>query len=333
MSLLFDPMSDAASSSSDVDVSILIVSYNTRAMTLRCLETLYESLERDDALTAEVLVADNGSSDGSLEAIEEQFPQARIVSRDDNLGFAKANNVLAREARGEWILLLNPDTEVLGTAVQTIVAFGESKRADGQSFVVGGRTLFADGSLNRNSCHGRPTPWSLFCQGTGLSSMFRTSALFNPEGLGSWKRDSVREVDAITGCLLLIERRLWEKLGGFDERFVMYGEDTDLCLRASSAGVPSIVCPDSEIIHHGGASEAVRSDKMIRLFRAKAQLIKKHWSPASAFFGTRALIAWAMTRMVAHAVLVPIRKASAPAYATWREIVVRRAEFQLKTRQ
>ena len=310
-----------------MDLSVLIISYNTRELTLRCLDTLYPAIKGMDA---EVLVADNDSTDGSLEAIERRHPWVKVLSRGENLGFAKANNRLARHARGDYVLLLNPDTEVHKASIRHLVSFLKHREARVGTAIVGGRTYFADGTLNRNSCHGRPTPWSLLCQGTGLSSLRRRSALFNPEGLGDWERDTVRQVDAITGCLLLLRRDAWEQLGGFDERFVMYGEDTDLCLRAmSELGVPSVVCPAATIVHHGGASEAVRADKMVRLFKAKAQLIAKHWPERTAGIGTRLLGAWAFTRMAAHGALRPLRPSSRPAFESWREIWRRRAQYAL----
>src|SRR5690606_14326374 len=111
-----------------------------------------------------------------------------------------------------------------------------------------------------NSCHGRPTLWSLICLGTGLASLFRRSRCLNPESLGSWKRDSVREVDAVTGCFLLIGRELWNELGGFDESFFMYGEDTDLCLRSWAKGRPCLICPEAKLIHYGAQADRVRPD-------------------------------------------------------------------------
>src|SRR5690606_2943956 len=118
------------------------------------------------------------------------------------------------------------------------------------------------GSLNPTSCWGRSTPWSEFCHAVGLSAAFRGSRLLNPEGLGSWRRDSVREVDIVTGCFLLLPRALWERLGGFHPDFFMYGEEADLCLRARRLGVRPIITPEATIVHYGGRSENKRIQKM-----------------------------------------------------------------------
>jgi GT2 family glycosyltransferase len=272
----------------------------------------------------EAIVIDNASADGSADAIAEAFPQARLIRCDQNLGFAAANNLAARGATGEFILLLNSDTEVLDGAIQRVVAFA---RRHTEAGIVGGRTFFADGQLNRNSCHGRPTPWSMLCLGTGLASLFRHSALLNPEGLGPWRRDTVREVDAITGCFLLIRSELWRALRGFDESFFMYGEDTDLCLRARRANSRCVVCPEARVIHHGGASDRVRPDKIVRLFRAKAQLVRKHWQPSTVWLGLGMLRLWPLSRAAALGLLRLARPRLREAHAAWREVWQRRAEF------
>ena len=304
-----------------MDVSILIISYNTRDLTLACLASVYA---QTDCVTFEVIVVDNASTDGSAEAIAEKYPQVRLIRRTDNLGFAGGNNLAAREARGEFLLLLNPDTVVLERAIEKVVAFARGRRDAG---IVGGRTFFPDGSLNYTSCHGRPTPWSLLCMGTGISTILRGSRLFDPESLGGWERDSVREVDAVTGCFLLIRRPLWQELGGFDEQFFMYGEETDLCLRAWKAGHRSLICPDATLIHYGGKSERTRADKMIKLFRAKSQLFDKHWRPGMRWFGGAMLRLWAFSRVAATGVLCRVRPSQAATHDVWREIWRRRAEW------
>lgn len=304
------------------DVSIVIISYNTRQMTLDCLRSVY--VQTKD-MAFEVIVLDNASTDGSAEVIAREFPQARLIASKENLGFAKGNNVAAREAIGEFLLLLNPDTLILEDAVGKALAFAGARP---EAAIVGGRTYFGDGSLNYSSCHGAPTPWSLTCLGTGLTSVFRRSPVFASEFYGGWNRDSVREVDAITGCFLLIRRTLWDLLGGFDESFFMYGEETDLCMRARKVGHKSFICPDAKLIHYGGASEKVRSDMMLRLFRAKHQLFRKHWHPWLVRYGVAMLDLWAWSRMLACGILRRVRPQYQAGYAAWREIWRRREEYR-----
>lgn len=305
-----------------VDVSILVVSYNTKEETLDCLRSVYDQTHQ---VSFELIVVDNASSDGSAEAIAEQFPQTVLIDSKDNLGFAGANNLAAKQATGKYILLLNPDTVILENAIDRVVQFADSRP---QSEIYGGRTLFGDKTLNENSCHGAPTPWSLLCMGVGLSSVFRRSELFNPEGLGSWQRDTVREVDCITGCFLLIERTVWEELDGFDLDYFMYGEDTDLCIRAGKLGVKSVICPEAILIHYGGRSERIRGDKMVRLFRAKSQLFHKHWRPGMVSFGTSMLVAWAFSRYCVLRTLGIASSSHRQRAAEWYSVYSRREQFR-----
>jgi GT2 family glycosyltransferase len=304
-----------------MDVSILIVSYNTRQLTLDCLRSVFAETKE---VAFEVIVVDNQSNDGSAEAIHSQFPQARLIESESNLGFAGANNRAAGEATGDWLLLLNPDTVILDGAIQKAFEFAQTR---GRPVVVGGRTFFGDMRLNANSCHGAPTAWSVTCKGLGLSSLFRRSRVFNPEGLGRWQRDTSRKVDCVTGCFLLIPRPLWVELGGFDLDFFMYGEDTDLCIRAAKKGARSWICPEARLIHYGGQSEAVRADKMVKLFRAKRQLFEKHWSPRLVNYGTAMLKLWSGSRVLALTLLVWVGKADPKSRDTWREIWRRRDEY------
>jgi N-acetylglucosaminyl-diphospho-decaprenol L-rhamnosyltransferase len=262
-----------------IDVSALIVTYHCREAARACLESLYEHAG-DVAL--EVIVIDNASGDGTVEMVREEFPQARLLALAENVGFARAVNVAAEEARGEHLLLLNPDTEVHEGMLAAFLAFdaGLSEPA-----ICGGRTLRPDGSLDPGSCWGAPTLWSLFCFATALSSAFKGTRIFDPESLGGWKRDSVRDVDIVTGCLLFVPKELWRDLGGFDPRFFVYGEDADLALRAAAAGVRRMITPDAVVTHEVGVSSATRPDKLVLLFRGKVTLLRKHWGPVKSRLG------------------------------------------------
>jgi GT2 family glycosyltransferase len=126
----------------------------------------------------------------------------------------------------------------------------------------------------------------------------------------------------------LIHRTFWDRLGGFDPAFFMYGEDADLCARAWADGGRCVICPDATLIHHGGASEPVRADKLVRLFSAKAMLFRKHWTPAKAVVGTMALDAWAATRTVACAAFGTVRPASRRSMKVWASVFARRGEWR-----
>ncbi|HVL20321.1 MAG TPA: glycosyltransferase, partial [Amaricoccus sp.] len=164
-------------------VSILVISYNTRDMTLDCLR----SVVAETTVPHELVVLDNASPDGSAAAIAMAFPADtpgfRLIASPENLGFARGNNVAAREAKGDYILLLNPDTLVLDQAIDRIVAFAERTPRAG---IWGGRTLNGDRTLNPGSVFGRVTLWSLFCRSSGLALIFRRSAFFNREEMGTW---------------------------------------------------------------------------------------------------------------------------------------------------
>lgn len=318
MSSLLNPESTA---SRVPQVSIIVISYNTREMTLKCLETVYAETRETPF---EVIVIDNNSADGSAEALQREYgDRATVHCLKENLGFAAANNVAAQEARGEYLLLLNPDTEVLDGAIDKLMDFA---RAYPDAGIWGGRTLFGDMTLNPTSCWARMSLWSLTSQALGLSSIFRKSSLFNPEAMGSWNREGIRQVDVVTGCFFLIRRDFWNQLGGFDKAFFMYAEEADLCARAAKAGAQPMVTSAATIIHHGGASETVQSDKLVRLIKAKMTLIYKHFPASTRGIAMWLMTLWPLSRYLAHSVLAAIgRTASKESVAVWKSVWDRRA--------
>jgi GT2 family glycosyltransferase len=300
-------------------LSILVISYNTRAMTLDCLR----SVVAETRTPYELIVLDNASGDGSAEAVAAEFPQVRLIASPENLGFAEGNNVAARVARGEYLLLLNPDTLVLRGALDKLLAFA---RETPQAGIWGGRTLFPDGSLNPASCWRRLDLWALLMRATGLVSLFRESPLFNAEAYGGWRRDSPREVDIVTGCLFLIRRVTWDRLGGFDPTYVMYGDEADLCRRAQAIGVKPMITPEAEIVHYTGASETVRADKLVRLYCALMTLIRRHFPPWQRPLARGLLLSTPLTRaLVLKALPKGVGRAGRP---VWREVWDRRAEWR-----
>jgi N-acetylglucosaminyl-diphospho-decaprenol L-rhamnosyltransferase len=275
-------------------VSIVVVSYRTKDLTLTALRTVFEQTEPG---TFELLVVDNASDDGSADAIEEEFGERlTLICSEENLGFARANNLAAELARGEYLLLLNPDTEVLDRAIDRLLEFARTRPRAG---IWGGRTLFADRTLNPASCWQRITPWSTVCMATGLRAVFKGSELFNPEGIGAWPRDSVREVDIVVGCFLLTRLETWRELGGFDLRYWMYGEEADLCLRARALGCRPVITPEATIVHLVGASSPDDTRKEALITKARVTLVRTHWPAWQVPFGLSMFWTWALLKGVA----------------------------------
>lgn len=275
------------------DVTVIIVSFNTRELTLAAVRTL---LDNSQDVAMRVVVFDNASGDGSAAAVKAAFPQVEVIANPDNIGFAAANNRVAESADTPFICLLNPDTETHPGAIRALLDFAEAQPCAG---IVGGRTVFPDGSLNPASCWRKMTPWSLFTSTFGLARMFPASDLFNHEAIGGWKRDTARAVDIVVGCLMLVRTDLWRQLGGFDERFFMYGEDADLCLRARAIGYRPMITPDATIMHLVGASTKRHADKVCAVMQAKSTLIRRHWPAWQVPLGLAQLWLWGLVRGIA----------------------------------
>jgi GT2 family glycosyltransferase len=268
---------------------VIVVSFNTRDETLACLESALS----DAPSGTEVIVVDNGSDDGSAAAIRRRFPGVLVDEAGENLGFARGVNRGVAQSRGEYVLLLNPDTFVHEGALRALLDFAVSHPDYG---VYGGRTVHRDGTVDPRSCWGAMTPWSLLCFASGLSTALHGTLLFDPESLGSWKRDSVRVVDIVTGCFLLTSRASWDALGGMDEAYFLYGEDADFSIRAARSGYRPVIVPDAVIVHDAGGSTPNGGNKMCMVMAGKATLLRRSWSPFRARIGIGLLLAGSLLR-------------------------------------
>jgi N-acetylglucosaminyl-diphospho-decaprenol L-rhamnosyltransferase len=283
-----------ADPSSELDLTIIVVSYNTRVMTIDCIRSV---VNQTSTARYEIIVLDNASTDGSVEAIRTNFPNINLIISTENLGFARANNVAATHARGRRILLLNPDTVILDHAIDRLLEFAV---ANPGCRIWGGRTVFADGNLNPGSCWGHATLWSIFCYAMGLTRLFKNSEFFNPEGYGAWKRDTVRAVAIVTGCFLLIDHELWERLDGFDPEFFMYGEEADLCQRSRKLGARPTITPTATIIHHGRASEPNQAEQRIKVFAGRITLMRRHHTALTVTTGRAFYLMLPLLRLVVY---------------------------------
>lgn len=302
------------------DVAIVIVTYNSEAQIRECLDSVFRQRKQ---VSQQVIVVDNQSSDGSAEVIRNEFPEVQLILPGENLGFAKGVNLGASHADADFVLLLNPDTVILDHAVDVIVDFARSRPAHG---LYGGRTLKPDGSLEPSSCWGIPTLWSMAMFAFGITTLASKNPWLDPESLGAWQRDSVREVGVITGCFLLAPTTVWRELGGLDERYFMYGEDVDLAMRARAAGYRPVICPDARLVHEVGMSSSTPVHKTLLLYRGKASLVRSHWKGVSRWTGLFLLAAGTALRAMAAKALMLVRK-SAGDEARWRILWQKRDEW------
>jgi N-acetylglucosaminyl-diphospho-decaprenol L-rhamnosyltransferase len=262
----------------DPELSIILVTFNSAGWISRCLDSLSAAL---DGIEAEVITVDNASCDGSADLVEAHYPEVKVVRNATNRGFGAAVNEGAALGSAPWILLLNPDTEPRPASLRALVEFAKSHPGHG---LYGGRTLTPDGRLEPSSCWALPTLWSTACFAIGLSTAFPQSLFFNPESLGRWQRDSVREVGMVTGCLLLIDQTTWQVLGGFDERYFVYGEDADLAARARTLGLRPIITPAAEVVHAIGKSSSGQAGSLPLMLAGKVTYMRTHFrGPAGLF--------------------------------------------------
>lgn len=252
------------------ELSVVVVSYNCRDWLGRCLDGLPAALA---GLSAEIIVVDNASTDGSAEAVAGRT-DLTLIRNETNVGFARAVNQGAARGRAPWLLLLNPDMELGPGSLRALYDFAQSHPGHG---IYGGRTLRPDGGVEPSSCWNLPTLWSTFCFASGLSTAFSRNPILDPESIGHWPRDSVREVGMVTGCLLLSPRAVWEELGGLDEHYFVYGEDADFSARARRAGYRPIITPAAEVVHAIGVSSGDGGTKMPLLLAGKVSYARRQF--------------------------------------------------------
>ena len=253
-----------------LDVSLIIVSWNTRDVLRNCLRSVYEQAVQ---IVFEVIVIDNASSDGSSEMVRAEFPQVVLIENRENHGFASANNQGIAIANGRYVLLLNSDTIVLDHAIDKTVQFAD---AHPEASVVGCRVLNADRTV-QHTCFMFPSLLNMVLSSTYLYKLFPKNKFFGRERMLWWDRNDVRQVDVVTGCFMLVRREVVEQVGLMDERFFVYGEETDWCYRFKQAGYKMVFMPHAEIVHFRGESSKHIAAKTILLKRGSRLLfIKKH---------------------------------------------------------
>jgi len=237
-------------------LSVIVVSWNTRELLRRCLKALNQELVD---LESEVFLVDNHSSDRSAEMVAAEFPSVHLIANQSNRGFAAANNQALVLAKGENILLLNPDTELQPGALVSLFSFLDSHPA---AAVVAPQLLNSDRSIQR-SCRQFPSFSGMLYEILGLSRLFPSQPAFRQYKLLDWNHDDERQVDQPEGACLLVRRQVIEQVGLLDEGYFMLFEEVDWCYRIKQAGWEIWFTPSATVIHHYGQSIKQVKAKMI----------------------------------------------------------------------
>lgn len=258
-------------------LSIIIVNYNVEHFLEQCLNSVLAA-KQDFAI--EVLVVDNNSVDGSLEMMATKFPQITLIANKDNRGFSKANNQGIRIAKGEYILLLNPDTVVESDTFSKTIGFMDAHPDAGG---LGVKMLDGKGDFLPESKRGLPTPAAAFYKMFGLSKLFPRSKRFASYHQGHLSNDEIHEIEVLSGAFMLMRKSVLDKVGLLDEDFFMYGEDIDLSYRIIKAGYKNYYFPETRIIHYKGESTKKNTVNYVYVFyNAMVIFAKKHYSAKNA---------------------------------------------------
>jgi GT2 family glycosyltransferase len=253
-----------------MDVSIIIINWNTKDLLRDCLDSVIEQTSKVDY---EIIVVDNNSTDDSVQMVKNDFKQVILIENPDNRGFAAANNQAMKIAKGRYVLLLNSDTVVLDKAIEKTIEFSAKNP---KVAATGCKVLNPDGSLQR-TCFMFPSVLNMFLSSTYLYKLFPKSRFFGREQMTWWDRDDAREVDVVTGCFMLVRKDAIENVGLMDEDYFMYGEETDWCFRFKKNGWKNMFTPVGQIIHYGGQSTSqVKAEMILQLRGSILLFIKKN---------------------------------------------------------
>lgn len=265
-------------------LSVIFVNWNTRALTVAAIEAVYHETKEFDF---EVIVVDNNSADDSVKVIKEKFPQVIIIENKENSGFAKGNNIGLKIAKGDYLMYLNTDTIVLDGALNKLVGYLDTHP---DVMMVGPRLLNGDLSFQHACRRSLPNISSSFFHLFGLTKIFKKNKRINAYKKYSDDPNVTEPVEALSGAAMLFRRAVYEKTGGLDETFFMYGEDLDFCKQVLDAGWKTVYVADAKIIHFGGGSSAKRRTKsLVNFYEAMWLYYQKHFS-ARHFFVLNGLI-------------------------------------------
>lgn len=255
-----------------MDLSIVIVSYNTLELLRNCLNSIFNNTKD---INFEVWVVDNQSKDGSADMVEKEFPQVKLIKNNINGGFSQANNLALSQVKSRYSLILNPDTIVPEGTLKTCVEYMDIHEDIG---CLGCKVVKPNGDLDRACKRGFPTPWNSLSYFLKLDKIFPNSKKFGGYNATYIHEDEESEIDCLVGAFMMVRKQTIDKVGLLDDTFFMYGEDIDWCYRIKEAGWKNYYYPKVKIIHYKGESSKKQSTKMIGVFH-KSMIIfyNKHY--------------------------------------------------------
>lgn len=273
------------------DVTVAVVGYRTRDLVLECLASVFRYA---DDLRVEAVLVDNASGDGTGAAVRERFPTVRVIENRENRGFAAATNQALCQARGRHVLLLNPDARLTGGALQALVALLDAER---DVAAAAPRLVYADGAL-QPSCRRFPTAWGVFCAVAGLDRIWPGCPRFGRYRMTEFGHDVRRDVDQPMGACLLVRREAIAQVGLLDERFFLYFEDVDWCLRLRQAGWRVAFEPAATVVHLANRSSRQIGPRRWRLYvESLLRYFAKHHGLLGAVAAAAAWVAGAALRL------------------------------------
>jgi len=268
-----------------IDLSIVIVSYNTIDFLKKCLESIFETAKD---FSFEIIVVDNNSTDGSSKMVSENFKNVNLIKNSKNLGFSKANNQGVKKSKGRFVLFLNADTLVYENTLKKMIDFMDITKNAGASTC---KLVLPSGNIDDASHRGFPTPWNAFSHFSGLSKTFGETKSFGGYNLGYLDFNTTHEIDALAGAFMLVRRNAGEEVGWWDEDYFFYGEDLDFCYKLKQNGWKIYYVPQVSILHYKGVSGGIKkhskhlstADEKTRIkatserFKAMKLFYKKHY--------------------------------------------------------
>ncbi|HNP33828.1 MAG TPA: glycosyltransferase family 2 protein [Flavobacterium sp.] len=264
-----------------MQLSVIILNYNVRYFLELCVLSVQKAIQN---LDAEIIVIDNNSSDDSCAMMKQLFPKVKLIENKENSGFPKGNNIAVKEAKGEYICILNPDTVVAEDTFEKILAFASSRAQSRDDLgIVGCKLIDGTGNFLPESKRGIPTPWVAFTKIFGLYKIFPKSALFNKYYAQHLDENQTGKVDILVGAFMVMKRELYNQLGGFDENCFMYADDIDLSYRALLLHKQNYYFHETTVIHYKGESTVKDGTYMKRFQEAMNFFYKKHFK-GSVFF-------------------------------------------------